>query len=318
MRERFIQLGFFSVPSAGSTYEMLFRVRKDRGLSSQHPASAATRSRFIMTLLIIATLAVTIFSLIPLITIIHPPIVNLIVPFMANPSEMMKNICLLFLVAGNVLTFAAVAALRSHVSFHHFGETTQLHTSGIYGQLRNPITVGLTLIYAGFFLALPSAAMLIGFLIFLLNSSYRIKMEEIYYELNHPSFFRLNLRLRKISNIPIVAIVHQVLCRQPRSGLLNRLYETIERPDLNSVDGLIFNSNTTRQTVEQLIGNRRPSIVAFPAGDRLGYMASTDLIESRTRAPGPLKLIFVGNVLPNKWLMPLIRDLAQLPCETWP
>lgn len=133
----------------------------------------------------------------------------------------------------------------------------------------------------------------------------------------HPSLFRLNRRLRKILNIPIVAIVHQVLCRQPRSSLLNRLYERIEKPYLKSVDALIFNSQTTRQTVARLIGDRRPSLVAFPAGDRLGHLASPDRIESRARTPGPLRLIFVGNVLPNKGLLPLIQDLAQLPDETW-
>jgi protein-S-isoprenylcysteine O-methyltransferase Ste14 len=92
----------------------------------------------------------------------------------------MKTTCIVFLVAGNVLTFVAVFALRSQVTFHEFGETTRLYTSGIYGWSRNPITVGLILIYAGFFLALPSAAMLIGFSFFLLNSAYRIRMEEIY------------------------------------------------------------------------------------------------------------------------------------------
>jgi len=136
-------------------------------------------------------------------------------------------------------------------------------------------------------------------------------------ELNHPSLFRLNYRLRKILTRPIVAIVHQVLCRQPRSSLLNRLYETIERAYLKSVDALIFNSQTTRQTVTQLIGDHRPSLVAFPAGDRLGHLASTGQIESRARTPGPLRLIFVGNVLPNKGLLRLIRDLAQLPDEIW-
>ena len=136
-------------------------------------------------------------------------------------------------------------------------------------------------------------------------------------ELNHPSLFWLNYRLRKILNIPIVAIVHQVLCRQPRNSLLNHLYETIERPYLKSVDALIFNSQTTRQTVARLIGDHRPSLVAFPAGDRLGYLAATDRIESRARAPGPLRLIFVGNVLPNKGLLPLVRNLTQLPHEIW-
>ena len=85
---------------------------------------------------------------------------------MANPSGLMQTTCILFLVLGNVLTYAAVATLRSHVSFHAFGETTRLYTSGIYGWVRNPITVGLALIYAGFFLALPSAAMLLGLIFF--------------------------------------------------------------------------------------------------------------------------------------------------------
>jgi len=69
-----------------------------------------------------------------------------------------------------------IQTLLGHVHL----ETTRLYTSGIYGCVRNPITVGLALIYAGFFLALPSAAMLIGLIFFLLNSAYRIKMEEVY------------------------------------------------------------------------------------------------------------------------------------------
>ena len=175
-----IQVCFFSVPSAGSTVEMLFKVKKDPGRSEHHPAAAATRSRLKMAVLIIATLTVTTTALIPLITIIYPPIIKLLGPFMAKSSGIMQTLCILFLVLGNVLTYAAVATLRSHVSFHAFGETTRLYTSGIYGCVRNPITVGLALIYAGFFLALPSAAMLIGLIFFLLNSAYRIKMEEVY------------------------------------------------------------------------------------------------------------------------------------------
>jgi len=173
-----IQVCFFSVPSAGSTVEMLFKVKKDPGRTDHHPAAA--RSRIKMALLILATLTVTTTSLIPLVTIIYPPIIKLLGPFMANPSGLMQTTCILFLVLGNVLTYAAVATLRSHVSFHAFGETTRLYTSGIYGWVRNPITVGLALIYAGFFLALPSAAMLLGLIFFLLNSAYRINMEEVY------------------------------------------------------------------------------------------------------------------------------------------
>ena len=153
-----------------------------------------------------------------------------------------------------------------------------------------------------------------GFYSAIVNSPYDLLLQD---ELNHPSLFRMNQRLRKRADFPIVAVVHQVLCRQPRNGLLNRIYESIETRYLNSVDAFIFNSNTTRRSVENLIARRRPSIVAFPAGDRLGCLASPDRIRLRALTPGPLRLIFVGNVLPNKGLWPLIQRLSQLPYETW-
>jgi glycosyltransferase involved in cell wall biosynthesis len=136
-------------------------------------------------------------------------------------------------------------------------------------------------------------------------------------ELNHPSLFLANKRLQKKVAYPIVAIVHQVLCRQPRRKLLNRIYQPIEKRYLQSVDACIFNSRTTRMTVEKLIDVIPPSIVACPAGDRLGQLTSVDLIEARARQDGPLRLIFVGNVLPNKGLLPLINVLSGLPAETW-
>lgn len=151
-------------------------------------------------------------------------------------------------------------------------------------------------------------------LVSLVSSDFDLLLQD---ELNHASLFMMNRRLKKVTGVPIVAIVHQVLCRQPRNGLLNRLYEIVEKSYLHSVDAFIFNSNTTRQTVEQLIEGRRPSIVAFPAGDRLGPPVSPDRVASCARKPGPLRLIFVGNVLPNKGLLPLIRGLSKLPAETW-
>ena len=136
-------------------------------------------------------------------------------------------------------------------------------------------------------------------------------------ELCHPSLCLLNRRLRKKAHCPVVAVVHQVLCRQPRSPMQNRIYETVERAYFNSIDAFIFNSRTTRRSVENLLAGRRPSVVAFPAGDRLNCPAAPEEIEARALAPGPLRLIFVGNVLPNKGLLPLIRDLSELPADAW-
>jgi glycosyltransferase involved in cell wall biosynthesis len=115
----------------------------------------------------------------------------------------------------------------------------------------------------------------------------------------------------------MVAIVHQVLCRQPRNRLLNRIYQAVEKRYLESVDAMIFNSDTTRRTVEALISDKRPSIVAYPPGDRLGQLPSIDLIRSRTQNGGPLRLIYVGNVLPHKGLLPLIKGLSHLATDIW-
>jgi glycosyltransferase involved in cell wall biosynthesis len=136
-------------------------------------------------------------------------------------------------------------------------------------------------------------------------------------ELCHPSFCLRNRRLRKKAQCPLVAIVHQVLCRQPRNPLRNRIYETVEKAYLNSVDAFIFNSRTTRCSAADLVAGRRPSIVACPAGNRLGRSSSPDWINARATIPGPLRLIFVGNVLPNKGLLPLIRQLSHLPADAW-
>ena len=177
-----IQVCFYSVPSAGSTIEMLVKVKNDPASYRFHPSAAAIQSWFKVVLLIAATVSVTATAMIPLITIIYPPFFQLLIPLMAQPTNLMKWIAIECFVTGNIITYVAVATLKRNVSFHDFGETTRLYTSGLYGFLRNPITLGLALIYIGFVLALPSVGMLVGFILFLLNSSYRIRMEEIYLE----------------------------------------------------------------------------------------------------------------------------------------
>lgn len=174
-----IQVCIYSVPSAGSTAEMLVKVKSNPTSACHHPAAAVIQSRFKIALLVGATILVTAISLIPLITIIYPPFFQFLIPLMAQPSDLMKWISIGCLATGNLISYAAVATLKKNVSFHAFGETTRLYTSGLYGFLRNPITLGLALISAGFFLALPSIIMLVGFIFFLLNSNYRPQMEEV-------------------------------------------------------------------------------------------------------------------------------------------
>jgi glycosyltransferase involved in cell wall biosynthesis len=133
----------------------------------------------------------------------------------------------------------------------------------------------------------------------------------------HPSLVGLNQRIKRRRTYPLVTIVHQVLCRQPLKRVLQLFYQAVERRYLKSVDGFIFNSETTRANVEALVGRHRPAVVAYPGGDRLGCLASDAVVESRCRRAGPLQLVFVGNLTPNKGVLPLIAGLSQLPPASW-
>jgi glycosyltransferase involved in cell wall biosynthesis len=138
-------------------------------------------------------------------------------------------------------------------------------------------------------------------------------------ELNHPSLFWVNHKLRNTDGhgTPLVSIVHQVLSSQPRPSLLNKLYKTVEKIYLASIDAFIFNSETTRSRVQCLINFTGPSIVASPGGDRLGHLQAAEQLKARAGQGGPLKMVFVGNITPIKGLVPLIEILAMLPPDIW-
>ncbi|WP_420640798.1 glycosyltransferase family 4 protein [Candidatus Leptofilum sp.] len=136
-------------------------------------------------------------------------------------------------------------------------------------------------------------------------------------ELNHPSLFWLNQRLRQQVSYPIVSIVHHLRCSELRPSWQNWLYRQVERRYLASVDGFVFNSQTTRQVVQSLLGNLPPNVVASPAGDRFQPTITPQQIEERAQQPGPLRLLFVGNLIPRKGLHVLLEAVAGLPKSDW-
>jgi glycosyltransferase involved in cell wall biosynthesis len=135
-------------------------------------------------------------------------------------------------------------------------------------------------------------------------------------ELCHPSLIRLNAQWR-CRRCPIVTLVHQVLCDEPRSPWQNRLLRQVEKRYLDGVNGFIFNSRTTRDTVWRLTTNDRPHVVAPPGGDRLEPRPTLKTIALWAQDSGPLRLFFLGNLIPRKGLLTLIDALAGLPRETW-
>jgi len=148
----------------------------------------------------------------------------------------------------------------------------------------------------------------------LLDQEYGLLLQD---GLIHPSVIGLNRRIKRRENCLIVSIVHQVLSRQPLKRYRQRLYQAVEQRYFNSVDGFIFNSETTGNSVKALVGRQPAAVVAYPGGDRLGSAASDAIVESRARRSGPLQLIFVGNLTPNKGLLPLIAGLSRLARSSW-
>ncbi len=136
-------------------------------------------------------------------------------------------------------------------------------------------------------------------------------------ELCHPSLFLVNKKLQRQAGPLMVALVHHVLCDEPRHRWLNMLLAIAERSFLASVDGFIFNSKTTQQKVSSLAPNNRPQVIAYPAGDRFGSPLSAELIKERARRSSPLELLFLGIVIPRKGLLPLLEALAGVDHDLW-
>jgi glycosyltransferase involved in cell wall biosynthesis len=136
-------------------------------------------------------------------------------------------------------------------------------------------------------------------------------------ELNHASLVALNRSLRDTIDYPIVSVVHHLRCSEARPAWQNRAYRQVEARYLKGIDGFIFNSAATRDTVERLAQIMRPHVVAPPAGNRIDIGITEDEIAERARLPGPLNVLFIGNLIPRKGLHTLIEALAHLPASSW-
>lgn len=132
-------------------------------------------------------------------------------------------------------------------------------------------------------------------------------------ELNHPSLFLLNAKLRKRVSYPIISIVHHLRSSEDHPALLRALYRIVERRYLRSVDGFVFNSFTTRRVVNGLLDNKKRHVVAQPAGDRLRPRMTFAQLRTRASASGPLRVIFVGSLIQRKAPHLLLAALRRLP-----
>ncbi|MEA1931074.1 MAG: glycosyltransferase family 4 protein [Euryarchaeota archaeon] len=136
-------------------------------------------------------------------------------------------------------------------------------------------------------------------------------------ELCHPSLWRQNHRLTRPG--AVVALVHHV-GSDDHHGRLSRLRRWIERRYLDSVDGTVCTSEFTRRRAAALGGGLGESLVAPPAGRVEGRGLSETAVRQRA-ADGPLRIAFVGNLLPRKGLTTLLSAVSTLArrhdCSDW-
>ncbi len=136
-------------------------------------------------------------------------------------------------------------------------------------------------------------------------------------ELNHPSLIRFNQRLQRRSSYPIVSIVHHLRSDEAHHPWQNTIYREVEKRYLETIDGFIFNSQSTRENTLALLKKQPPSVVCPPAADHLFNKAMHLTISEETREGGPLKLLFLGNVIARKGILVLLDALRNLKKIDW-
>ncbi len=129
-------------------------------------------------------------------------------------------------------------------------------------------------------------------------------------ELNHPSLLRANCRPHPY---PLISLVHHLRSSEEHPAWQNAFYGWIERRYLRSVDGFILNSKTTRDAVRKLAGDGKPQIVAYPPTDRFGSSISESEVRLRAASSPPLRILFLGNLIPRKGLHTLLAALSLHP-----
>lgn len=125
-------------------------------------------------------------------------------------------------------------------------------------------------------------------------------------ELNHPSLCLINERFRRSSDVPIISIVHHLTCLAERNPSRAARHRLLEGRYLRSADGFIFNSWATRASARSLVPGAEGA-VAHPGKEHVSPA------ERRPPREGPLRVLYLGNILPHKGLDVLVRAAALLP-----
>ncbi len=153
-----------------------------------------------------------------------------------------------------------------------------------------------------------------SFLNRLINAEIDVLLQD---ELNHPSLFWLNAKLKKKIKYPLVTIVHHLSYSASLNYMSKLFYRIIEKRYLSTVDGFIFNSKTNQDFLESFMGKSLLGVVAYPGRDHIKSTGSQDDTASYLSKSEPLRILFVGNLLQHKGLHTLIDALSSIDKKKW-
>jgi len=135
-------------------------------------------------------------------------------------------------------------------------------------------------------------------------------------EMNFSSLFFLNKKLKKIGNFPIISIVHLLQANAIHHFLRKWLIKKVEKRYLKTVNGFIFNSISTKQSITKINGKNSNFLIAYPGKDRLQLEILEQHITFKCQ-DNKFMIIFIGNLLYNKGLHVLLHALSQIDYSCW-
>ena len=130
-------------------------------------------------------------------------------------------------------------------------------------------------------------------------------------ELCNADLLEFNMDLKRVSSIPVIALVHHLKHLEPDSHQEEERDK--ERKFLTTCDAIIANSNSTSREVRKL-GIGLPTIVAYPGCELVA--PGPDF--RRELPEAPINLLFVGILIPRKGvhiLLDALKELQQYPWE---
>jgi glycosyltransferase involved in cell wall biosynthesis len=131
-------------------------------------------------------------------------------------------------------------------------------------------------------------------------------------ELAHPSLITFNRRVGERAGTPLISLVHHLRSSEDHPEPLSRLYKWVEKRYLGTLDGVIANSTATMETVQSMLDQSLPSLIAPPGRGHFKVDITEHKIGRRSLRDGPLEILFLGSVIPRKRLGDLVEALARL------